>query len=137
MPEVIFYVLESTQASSREAFVRRLLGKMLKSQQGIQILLDSDEDIARLDQALWQGEGFIPHLTQSDDQLPTPILLLNQCQPQRPLCLNLAQNLPQNWQALHKIAEILDQDPQRLHAGRQRYKAYKQAGIEPITHKIK
>ena len=37
---------------------------------------------------------------------------------------------------LHRVADLISSEPQNKQLGRERYKQYRAAGVEPITHEI-
>ncbi|MGH8270048.1 MAG: DNA polymerase III subunit chi, partial [Steroidobacteraceae bacterium] len=51
--------------------------------------------------------------------------------------VNLAADPPPFLHLSRRIAEIIDGDEGRRRAGRVRFKAYRELGIEPVTHTLR
>ncbi len=139
-PEVLFYVLPSSEEDKVVTFVQKLLIKAIKNKVPSELLFGDDVAQLRWDQALWCGHFFIPHLLAEDEKAPlSPVILSQKITENRPYLLNLASVetlADQAWLNKTRIMEIIDQTPQRLQEGRAKYKFYKQHHIEPITHKL-
>jgi len=101
--------------------------------------------LARFDAALWTFSAldFLPHVYADSPLAPaTPIVLTLQAEaaPQRDVLLNLDDATPPDftrWFArFERVIEIvsLEEDDRRL--ARTRFNAYRDAGIEPTTHKV-
>ncbi|MFA5983089.1 MAG: DNA polymerase III subunit chi [Methylococcaceae bacterium] len=142
MPEVSFYVLNTRSAQERLVFVCKLVEKAYRSGHFCYVLTDDLEQSQQLDDLLWSFRpgSFIPHLIYAGitpdpmnrvliGQLPAPDgWQLTQ--------INLSNDCPSHFLQTQRILEILDENGAIKVAGRQRYRAYQQAGIEPLTHKL-
>jgi DNA polymerase-3 subunit chi len=53
------------------------------------------------------------------------------------LIVNLAQSLPPRFDRFERVAEIVDADEARRRRGRERFRLYRERGIEPATHDMK
>lgn len=138
--EVSFY----TGVSDRLHFATRLLRKAYGS--GAQVLvLGPASLLARLDAALWAQEptDFIPHLLARegvDEALlrATPIVLAER-QDAAPHCrtvLNLGADFMADVAALDRVLEVLSGEPEQVQAGRRRYKAYREMGLDIKHHEV-
>lgn len=142
MPEVTFYVLNSESLYDRYFFACRLIEKVYNSGKFCYVLLDSVEQCQRLDDMLWtfRAGSFIPHqlFTGVPPEITSQMLLgiMNPPTAWQNVIFNLSSHLPETWQQTERVLEILDNSEMTKAAGRQRYLAYKQAGIEIVTHKI-
>lgn len=136
--DVVFYVLNSDDPASLDRFVAKLCQKILKERRQCDIRLPDEAAVQRLDRTLWRykPESFIIHSTQN--QLPAPIQLwpANITQPQKDVLLNLHPEFPVLHTQFQRTIEVLDQTATLIKRGRQRWKQYKQAGLEPVVHKI-
>jgi DNA polymerase-3 subunit chi len=51
------------------------------------------------------------------------------------LIVNLAAAVPAGVASAARVVEIVDNDPDRRQAGRERFRQYRAMGVEPTTHK--
>ncbi len=142
MPQVDFYVLSSSDSASRQSFACRLAEKAWKAGHRVFIRVDDAAQAAMLDDRLWtfrQG-SFVPHILADNhetDPLAT-VLIGTGTAPadHRDLLVNLTAAVPEDWHAFQRIAEIVDEDEAVRRAGREKYRFYRNQGIEPATHRI-
>ncbi len=141
MPQVDFFVLSGGE-SARRLYTCRLAEKAWKAGHKVFIRASDTSEIAVLDDLLWtfrQG-SFLPHgLAEDHDNDPlVPILVGVGQAPEgfHDFLINLASDVPQDWQHFQRIAEIVDADPAVRQAGREKYRTYQSRGIKPVTHKI-
>ena len=142
MPEVTFYVLNSESLYDRYLFACKLIEKAYNTGKFCYVLLDSLEQCQRLDDMLWtfRAGSFIPHqlFTGTPPEITSQVLIGTGNAPSdwQNVVFNLSSQLPQAWQRMARVLEILDNSETTKVAGRERYRAYKKAGIEIVTHKI-
>ena len=138
MTRVDFYLLPESGADARERFACRVAEKAYDSGYRVLLLTADAEQTERIDGLLWtfrQG-SFVPHaaLDQRDDE---PVGVgEDEGASSDVVLINLTDATPATWQQRERLAEILDQREAVLQAGRGRYRAYKEAGCEPQTHRI-
>lgn len=136
--DVLFYVLNSTDTPAREAFLSKLLKKINREKRLCDVRFDSDDNALRYDLTLWNIEphSFIAHSVQA--QTPAPIQLYGAHigHPCKDVLINLHPELFSAFGVYQRTIEILDQSDYLIKMGRERYKAYKQQGLEPTVHKI-
>lgn len=140
---VDFYVLKSASAKQRWAFACRLIEKAYLLDLKVLVLNDTQADAQALDELLWtfNERSFVPH-TLCGDQHPadpaTPVHLLvgATAAPQADLLVNLAAPMPADLQLYARIAEVIDADEERLRAGRERFKAYRDLKLTLQTHQL-
>jgi DNA polymerase-3 subunit chi len=53
------------------------------------------------------------------------------------LVVNLAQSVPPRFDQFERVAEIIDADEARRRRGRERFRLYRERGIDPATHDMK
>jgi DNA polymerase-3 subunit chi len=142
MPEITFYVLNSESIYDRYLFACKLIEKVYDSGKFCYVLLDSIEQCQRLDDMLWtfRAGSFIPHqlFTGVVPEITEQILLgvLNPPELWQNVVCNLSSQMPQEWQQMKRVLEVLDNNETTKMVGRERYRTYKQAGVEIVTHKI-
>jgi len=136
--DVLFYVLNSTDPQSREAFLSKLLNKIYQEKRICDVRFESEQEALRYDLTLWnlQPKSFIPHSVAK--QVPAPIQLYGQeiDKPSKDVLVNLAAVFPDSFSYYQRTIEILDQSEYLIQMGRERWKNYKSQGIEPTIHKI-
>lgn len=138
MTEVVFYILNSNDDAAKDHFTCKLLNKIYSEQRQADLLCMDDQQAQRLDLNLWafKPQAFIPHAIAH--QMPAPIQIFadqveSSCQD---VLLNLHSQLPSDWQSYQRVIEVLDQSPELIQLGRDRFKYYRSLEIEPTVHKI-
>ena len=90
----------------------------------------------RLDELLWSFDAaeFIPHRRWDGATLaaPSEVLLVDDAArlPHRGLLLNLRDEMPGDALDFERVLEVIGQAPERVQAGRARYRVYQQAGAK-------
>jgi DNA polymerase-3 subunit chi len=139
---VDFYVLEGTGTGARLKVACRLAEKAYLASQRALIWHTDRAELEMLDELLWTfADGsFVPHdwLT-SNVAAEAPVVLSAASPPAArfDFVINLAAEPPPFLQLTPRIAEIVDGDAERRRAGRARFKAYRELGIEPATHTLR
>lgn len=136
---VDFYILPDESEKERALFACRLADKAYQQGHRLFLRVGSAAEAASLDELLWtfrQG-SFLPHaqVEQADGE---PILL-GEREPddaQRDVLVNLADSLPSSWRDYSRVAEVVNQAPPVLQSSRQRFRAYRDEGLEPHTHQM-
>ena len=127
-------------------FACRLLRKAYG--QGVRVLVRAPrERLSRLDRELWTfvEREFLPHLRfAAPGPLPaqaarTPIWLVDGEVPAAAagvpcVLVNLGAGLVSDLGAFERIIEIVGNEPDDQAGGRERWRAYKNAGLEPAHH---
>lgn len=140
-PEVFFYVLASNSQHERQDFACKLIEKIYRSGQFCYVLAENAEQAAEIDKLLWtfRAGSFVPH-QRYQGQLPdykNTILIGGNDIPVdwRKVIINLSSHFPPSKAPTERILEILDNSEESKQAGRQRYRHYRDAGLEIITHR--
>ncbi len=142
MPEISFYILSTIGAEARYAFACKLIEKAYRSGYFAYVITDSDSQSEWLDQLLWtfRPTSFVPHQIYrgSLPEFANTVLIGNIPAPEawQRVILNLSSHPPANLTHTEKVLEILDNDESLKVMARQRFRYYKQLGIEPITHRL-
>lgn len=142
MPDISFYVLASESSQERHLFACKLIEKAYRSGTFAYVLTDSPAQSQLIDDLLWtfRAGSFVPHQVYTGDfpDIENVVLIGSGTPPvswQKTL-INLSSQCPQDFQQADRILEILDNSEETKSWGRQRYRAYQQAGIEITTHKL-
>lgn len=125
------------------AFACRLLRKAYR--QGVRVQVSAPpERLAALDRALWiePERDFLPHVrvpgASAAVAARTPIWLVpHDVGPHAPRVLvNLGVAEPAEPAALERLIEIVSADPEEAEQGRERYRAYRSAGLDLTHHPV-
>ena len=142
MPDISFYVLATESSQERHLFACKLIEKAYRSGSFAYVLTDSAEQSQLIDDLLWtfRAGSFVPHQVYTGEPpgIDSIVLIGSSTPPvnwERTL-INLSSQCPQDFQQAGRILEILDNSEQTKSWGRQRYRAYQQAGMEITTHKL-
>lgn len=141
-PRVDFYVIEGTAPAARLKVACRLAEKAYLASQRALVWHTERAELEALDELLWTfADGsFVPHdwLT-SNAAGDTPVLLSAGSPPAEAFdfVINLAPEPPPFLHLARRLAEVIDGEEGRRRAGRVRFKAYRELGIEPRTHSLR
>lgn len=144
-PQVDFYVLPGSDDGARLKFACRLAEKAWAKRHRVRVQLEPGE-IDAFDQMLWtfSDRSFVPHRRAGvpDDApvgAPPAVVIADNADPDAAdgdVLINLAgiqEPAPDRWA---RIAEVVDADAKRRQGGRERYRAYRERGLELKTHEI-
>jgi DNA polymerase-3 subunit chi len=140
---VDFYILEESSATARLKLACRLAEKAYLAAQTALVWHTDTEELKAFDELLWtfMDGSFVPHemLTAKASSDDSPVLLSAGMAPPADfdLIINLAPDIPGCLSKTRRIAEIIDGDDARRRAGRARFKAYRDLGIQPASHNIR
>ncbi|HEY4341195.1 MAG TPA: DNA polymerase III subunit chi [Steroidobacteraceae bacterium] len=142
-PSVTFYVVEDSSPNARLTVACRITEKAWKAGSTVLIQHGDATELGRLDSMLWTSgneQGFIPHeiATEAPRLTGTPVVLNTGAGPTAPVdvLINLTPQLPERPELATRIIEIIDADPARRAAGRERFKAYRERGFALEKHDL-
>jgi DNA polymerase-3 subunit chi len=146
-PQVDFYVLAGSDAADRLRFACRLVEKAWLKRHRVRVQLDSGGDLEAFDQMLWtySDRSFIPHRRAGapDDapgSAPPAVVIADTPDVDAAdgdVLVNLASAPPSAVGAWARIAEVVDADAERRRLGRERFRGYRERGLEPATHEMR
>ncbi len=140
---VDFYVLEESSASGRLKLACRLAEKAYLAAQTALVWHTDPQELKEFDELLWtfMDGSFVPHemLAPGAPANETPVVLSAGTPPPATvdIIINLAPDVPDCLSQTRRVAEIIDGDDARRRAGRARFKAYRDLGIQPASHNIR
>ena len=140
---VDFYILDESSAAARLKLACRLAEKAYLAAQTALVWHTDAEELKAFDEMLWtfMDGSFVPHemLTAGSSTDETPVLLSAGTAPPADvdIIINLAPDVPSCLSRTRRIAEIIDGDDSRRRAGRARFKAYRDLGIQPASHNVR
>jgi len=146
-PRVDFYVLPGSDDAARLRFACRLAEKAWLQRHRVRVQFDPGGDLEAFDQILWtfSDRSFVPHrragaADEAPDPAPPPVVIADTDDADRAdgdLVINLAASLPSAFEGWSRVAEVVDADAGRRQRGRERFRAYRERGIEPATHDMR
>jgi DNA polymerase-3 subunit chi len=139
---VDFYVLQEASSAVRLKLACRLAEKAYLAAQVALVWHTDPRELKEFDELLWtfMDGSFVPHeiLVPGASVEETPVLLSAGTPPPRTvdIIINLATEVPTCLGQTRRVAEIIDGDDSRRRAGRARFKAYRDLGIQPASHNV-
>jgi DNA polymerase-3 subunit chi len=142
MPSINFYVLSDTAPDAHLRHACRLAEQAAEEGKRVFIRMAHDGDIKRMDDLLWTfGErSFLPHeVARGATPSHEKIRVLIGIEPPpafRDVVINLHTAIPAEVHSLPSIVELVPADEGLKRAARSRFKAYRDAGHEPVTQNV-
>lgn len=139
-----FYILSSEADRARLTFACRIAEKAVLKQHNVLIHTGADHEAQELDELLWtfSQSSFVPHRIVRDGEpalASEPVLIGAGAELRSDRCdmlINLADEVPEFFSRYERVAEVIDGDPGRRNAGRQRFRYYRDRGYQLNTHEI-
>ena len=138
-PRIDFYVVRDGSADAHFRCACRIVEKAYEQGMRAHIYTQDEADTQRMDDLLWtfRDGSFIPHERQSQEQVLCPITLNHAwCPQQSELLINLTAAVPELYKNFERIAEIVGASATQIQNGRQRFRFYKEQGLEPQYHEV-
>jgi DNA polymerase-3 subunit chi len=140
-PRVTFYIVADGDEGARRAYACRLVEKAYLQDHRVVVRLDAREDPGDFDELLWRfsDRSFVPHEVARDgDGQRAPVLLTPGDDPGGPadVLVNLGADVPPWFARYARVAELVCGDEASRQAGRERFRFYRDQGIDPETHNL-
>ena len=142
-----FYVLASREPAVRLRFACRLVEKAWLQRHRVRVQFDPGGELEAFDEMLWTfaDRSFVPHqrLGMTDAvaaPAPAPVVIADIADTDPgdgDLIVNLGQSVPVRIESFQRVAEVVDADDARRQRGRERFRWYREHGIEPQTHEMR
>jgi len=142
---VDFYILDSEAPNGRLQLACKLAEKAYLAEQSVLIWHTDAQELRSVDEMLWvfRDGSFIPHEMLGGASAPAtptecPVTLSAGVAPADPVdvLINLAPDVPPCLAQSRRVIEIIDGDETRRKAGRMRFKAYRDSGLQPASHNV-
>src|SRR3569833_1911703 len=140
---VDFYVLQEASSVGRLKLACLLAEKAYLAAQVALVWHTDPRELKEFDELLWtfMDGSFVPHemIAPAGSSIEdSPVLLSAGTPPSRTvdIFINLAPEVPACLGQTRRVAEIIDGDDSRRRAGRVRFKAYRDLGIQPASHNV-
>ena len=143
MTRIDFYILQGETGTHLQRLACRLVDKAW--QRGMRTLVNvADANTAtQLDELLWtfRDISFLPHARSGSGTGGARLAALIGCEdePEEELDLhiNLSPQVPAFFSRFERVAELVDSEPQRRAAGRERFRFYRDRGYPLDTHNLR
>lgn len=138
MTRVDFYVLPESGERARAQFACRLAEKACGLGHRVWVRTDSDAEARALDDLMWtfHDQAFVPHALAGEADEPVQIGSDALPDEGRDLLINLGSSVPEWVGRFARVAEVVDDEPARKAAGRERFRHYRDRGYPHTTHKL-
>lgn len=140
MTRVDFYLLPTDEPAARLQLVCRLAGKAFASLRRLHIHAATPAECALLDRLLWTHEdaSFLPHAIThaADPNYPITLGHTVESLADGMALINLADDVPSQFDCFDQVAEIVDEDPDRKARSRKHYRLYREHGCELQHHQL-
>ena len=143
MPAVEFHILSEAGDHARVRYTCQLIDQAYEQGERSFVRAGSTTEAQRIDDALWtfRDQAFIPHelcneTTPSHPRVMSLIGLAAAPKLFSNLLINLSNELPADLEALTRVIEVVDADPQHKQQARLRYKQYRDRGCVIETKDI-
>jgi DNA polymerase III subunit chi len=142
LPRVDFYVTEDVSPRARLRTACRVVEKAYLAGQTVLVWHTEVEELREFDELLWtfSDGSFVPHEPLTAGGFDSAPVLLSAGTPPPgsvDVLVNLAADVPACASVAQRVAEFIDGDPDRRQAGRARFRAYKDRGLQPATHTLR
>lgn len=139
---VDFYILDDPSPTTRLKLACKLAEKAYLADQTVLVWHTDPDELRAFDEMLWtfHDGSFVPHeMLAGGTVAEAPVLLSAGVTPSAnvDIVINLGPDLPPCLAQTRRIAEIIDGDDTRRRAGRARFKAYRELGVQPASHNIR
>ena len=139
--QVDFYILGDPDQGGKLRVACQIAQKAYSRGLNVYLQTDGEPQSSELDRLLWtfsQG-SFIPHTIAARERIPWhdyPVQLGSDLDDIESVdvLINLVQNVPDRHQRFSRIVELVGAEADEKSAGRQRFRFYRDQGIEPNTH---
>lgn len=140
-PRVAFYVLADADEDGRRGYACRLVEKAYQQDNRVVVRCASPDEARDFDQLLWRfsDRSFVPHeLLGAGVDTATPVVVLGDAQepPAGDVLVNLGPDVPPWYGHFGRVAELVAGGEAARREGRERYRFYREQGVEPETHNL-
>ena len=140
-PQIDFYVLQEQSPGGRFKLACRIVEKAYRLGHRVYVRTDNSVDTHALDDLLWtfSQNSFVPHqLSTENDSQGSPVVI-GEHPPTAEgtdVVISIADDPVANFTAYPRIVEIVGCEDDEKASGRNRFRYYREHGMEPNTHRI-
>jgi DNA polymerase-3 subunit chi len=140
-PQIDFYVLQKNSPGGRFKLACRIIEKAYHRGHRVYVRTGNADDTNTLDNLLWtfSQNSFVPHqLSTESDSRESPVVI-GEYQPATggtDIVISVADAPVSDFTAYPRIVEIVGCEDNERESGRNRFRFYREQGVEPNTHRI-
>lgn len=139
MPKIDFYITKETSPQFAMRTACRITEKAFHAGLKVHLQTIDSTDAEKLDSLLWtfRDRSFIPHQIFEISETTCPVTIsTDNGPPDAEILVNMSHQIPENIERFQRIAEIIDNKEESIHAGRERYRFYREHGYNPTHHEV-
>jgi DNA polymerase-3 subunit chi len=141
--QVDFYLLGAAEPRARLTTACRIAEKACDQGLRVAVRTASPSETAEIDDLMWtfSDRSFVPHGVWPAEPAvaeETPVLISSSALPvsHRDVLINLAADTPADAADFARICEVVGADEDAKQRARQRWRAYREAGLSPASHDL-
>ena len=140
-PQIDFYVLQEKSPASRFKLACRIVEKAYRLGHRVYVRTGNADDTSVLDDLLWtfSQNSFVPHqLSAEIDSRESPVFIGEHppAAEGADVVISVADDPVSDFTAYPRIVEIVGWADDEKASGRNRFRYYREHGVEPNTHRI-
>ena len=140
-PQIDFYVLQKQSPGGRFKLACRIVEKAYRLGHRVYVRTGNSDDTNVLDDLLWtfSQNSFVPHqLSAESDSRESPVVI-GEHPPtagDTDVVISVADGPVSDFTSYLRIVEIVGYEDDEKASGRNRFRYYREHGMEPNTHRI-
>jgi DNA polymerase-3 subunit chi len=140
-PQIDFYVLQEQSPDGRFKLACRIIEKAYQLGHRIYVRTSDPDHTNKLDDLLWtfSQNSFIPHqLSSESNSIDSPVVIGENllATEETDVVISVADDPISNFTAYPRIVDIVGCKDDEKASGRDRFRYYRERGVEPNTHQI-
>ena len=140
-PQIDFYVLQEQSPGGRFKLACRIVEKAYRLGHRVYVRTGNSDDTNVLDDLLWtfSQNSFVPHQLSTESGFQESPVVIGEHPPAAEgtdVVISVADDPVSNFTAYTRIVEIVGCEDDEKASGRNRFRYYREHGIEPNTHQI-
>ena len=140
-PQIDFYVLQEPSTNGRFKLACRIVEKAYRLGHRVYVRTGNADDTSVLDDLLWtfSQNSFVPHqLSAEIDSRESPVFIGEHppAAEGADVVISVADDPVSDFTTYQRIVEIVGCEDDEKASGRNRFRYYREHGMEPNTHRI-
>jgi len=140
-PQIDFYVLQEQSMDGRFRLACRIIEKAYRLGHRVYVRTGNSDDSNVLDDLLWtfSQNSFVPHQLSAESNTRESPVVIGEHPPAAEgtnVVISVANDPMPDFAAYPRIVEIVGCEDDEKTSGRNRFRYYREHGVEPNTHRI-
>ena len=140
-PQIDFYVLQEQSTGGRLKLACRIVEKAYRLGHRVFVRAGNSDDTNVLDDLLWtfSQNSFVPHQLRAESDSRESPVVIGEHPPAAEgtdVLISVADDPVSDFTAYPRIVEIVGCEDSEKASGRNRFRFYREHGVEPNTHQI-